>query len=173
MDRASFASYTAARETLLRRFVNNGVSHSTAEDLAQETFLIWGRRREDGVAADNFMAYLQGIASNLLKKHWEQKAKQRARELPGPATWLEALPDLNPGANPLAQCSHNELAATLALALASLRSQRCRTVLRMRFWEGRSHREIAEHLCLSKPTVQQYEQRGLKAVRDFLETHTG
>ena len=154
------------RDAVLAYVMSRGVPRNEAEDLVQEVFLVLYRHKAAGLTILLPKAYLRGIAANLVKRHWASKAKRRHCESVVPDALLEAVGD--PDAGPAARANEAELAAKALEALDQLQSQRCKDVIRMRYWQGRTYRDIAAELGVSKRSVEHYEQRGLRLMRLFL-----
>lgn len=153
------------RDAVLAYVMSRGVPRNEAEDLVQEVFLALCRHKAAGLTILHPKAYLRGIAANLVKRHWANKAKRRHCESVVPDALLEAVGD--PDAGPAARATEAELAAKALEALDQLQSQRSKDVIRMRYWQGRTYRDIADDLRISIGAVRQYEQRALRFIKRF------
>ena len=103
-----------------------------------------------------------------------QKVDQRSNRVASRSDSLDApLPDGNqrelsdqaPSTDPAAAAGSADLAARLAAAIEDLPSK-YRVAVTMRFQEGLSPKEIAEHLGLPERTVRTHLLRGLKALKE-------
>ncbi len=129
-----------------------------AEDMTQEVFLRALRSlpsfEDRGLP---FTVYLLRIAANL--------ARDRGRSLPARPVVTADVPE---GSAPAAAAEEvaveNERRRALIGALDRL-SPDHRAVLRMRFLEGRSAREVAELMHRNEPAVRQLQVRALAALR--------
>jgi RNA polymerase sigma-70 factor (ECF subfamily) len=141
-------------------------SAAEAEDMTQEVFVralrALPRFVDRGVP---FTAYLLRIADNLARDRW------RSRQLKVLST--AEVPDQPfTGPGPGDRIDHHDRRATLLDGLDQLALDQ-RMVLRMRFLEGRTTKEIAEITGRKSAAVRQIQARGLAALRNALGDNCG
>ena len=95
-----------------------------------------------------FLAWLYGIAGNVLSKHWQKLGKHSA----------EQLSDLSSASDEI------ERSVMLAKAVESLLPDQRQVIVR-RFVDQKSIREIAEELGRSEGAVKQLQLRALENLR--------
>ena len=147
-----FAEFVTARQAALLRTAYLLTGHAQdAEDLVQTTLVKvvpqWRRIRDDPEA------YVRRVMVNENISRWRRRRwrEQSADVLPEP---LASGPD------------HVELIAVRD-ALATL-APRQRAVLVLRYYEGLSEREIADHLGIATGTVKSQARDGLARLRAAL-----
>ncbi|MBO2462655.1 RNA polymerase sigma factor [Actinomadura violacea] len=120
------------------------VGGALAEEVASETFVIAWRRRD--VVPEVPLAWLIGVARNVIREQWRQAARQEliAAEL---HAWATTSP---PVAGDVAELVVDR--NVLLRALAAL-PERDREVLMLLGWHGLSPREAAEVLGCSRPAL--------------------
>jgi len=157
-DELEFDSWAEFAAPRLRRlgFLLTGDWH-LAEDLTQDALIriysVWGRVSRTG--APN--AYASRVLVNL-NRSWRRVARNRERP-------TGHLPDRS---EPVcADTAGSDLQDRLAAALAHLGASQ-RTIVVLRYWEGRSEGEVAEMLNLSRGTVKSQGSRGLTHLRELL-----
>ncbi len=143
-------------------------SETTAQDLAQETFVRVYRHRLEYRSSQKFSTWLFAIATNLARNH----ARWRGRH---PETLLghENLSELPVAANnasPDEQTIANERIAAIQKAVSEL-PQDMREVLILSTWHGMSHAEIARVQDTSEKAVELRLYRARKLLRDLLSDH--
>lgn len=76
--------YQNLRQKLVVLFARRGVFSSVAEELADETLERTGHRLAAGEVIRHAepMAYLHGVAKNVLLEYWRKQQKQAGREIP-------------------------------------------------------------------------------------------
>jgi RNA polymerase sigma-70 factor (ECF subfamily) len=127
-----------------------------AEEVVQETWLTAVRRvRTFDPAAGSFVAWLRGIAANLLRNHFRRRRHHRIEPLA--ADPLDAGPEL------ARQERHR--AEAVARALAALPA-RYEDVLRAKYLEGRSVADIAATWAESAKAVESLLSRARQAFRE-------
>jgi RNA polymerase sigma-70 factor (ECF subfamily) len=143
-----------------------------AEDAVQESFLQAVRDLRKWKPTAPLEAWLVTITVRTA-----QKVDQRSNRVASRSDSLDApLPDGNPrelrdqatSTDPAAAAGRADLASQLAAAMADL-PDKYRTAVTLRFQEGLSPKEIAEHLGLPERTVRTQLQRGLRALRERME----
>ena len=128
-----------------------------AEDLTAEVFhQALASLRSFKWQGAPFIAWLYGIAANVLAAHWQKTGRN-----------LEPLPE---GWDP-ADVARMERRAVLSELVESLLPDQCTVIIR-RFIEQRSIREIAQELGRSEGAVKQLQLRALENLRDKLGART-
>jgi len=140
-----------------------------AEDAVQESFLQAVRDLRKWRPTAPLEAWLVTITVRTA-----QKVDQRSNRVASRSDSLDApLADGNPrelrdqaaGTDPAAAAGSADLTSRLAAAVEGLPSK-YRVAVTMRFQEGLSPKEIAEHLGLPERTVRTHLLRGLKALKE-------
>jgi RNA polymerase sigma-70 factor (ECF subfamily) len=143
-----------------------------AEDAVQEAFLQAVRDLRRWRPTAPLEAWLVTITVRTA-----QKVDQRSNRVASRSDSLDTpLPDGSPrelrdstvSTDPAAAAGRADLASRLAAAIADL-PDKYRIVVTLRFQEGLSPKEIANHLGLPERTVRTQLQRGLRALRDRME----
>lgn len=143
-----------------------------AEDAVQESFLQAVRDLRKWRPTAPLEAWLVTITVRTA-----QKVDQRSNRVASRSDSLDApLADGNPrelrdqaaGTDPAAAAGSADLASRLAAAVEGLPSK-YRVAVTMRFQEGLSPKEIAEHLGLPERTIRTHLLRGLKALKERVE----
>ena len=143
-----------------------------AEDAVQEAFLQAVRDLRKWKPTAPLEAWLVTITVRTA-----QKVDQRSNRVASRSDSLDApLPDGNQrelrdqaaSTDPAAAAGRADLASRLAAAIADL-PDKYRTAVTLRFQEGLSPKEIADHLGLPERTVRTQLQRGLRALRERME----
>jgi RNA polymerase sigma-70 factor (ECF subfamily) len=137
----------SAVRVLLRRM---GSDPATADDVAQDAFLIAFERIGEFRGEGGFCPWVRRIAARLYVKRWRRTVKAEALE-PGP----EAVED---GPVP------SDLRLDLEAALAQL-SEAERVCVSLCFGAGLTHVETAEALGAPVGTVKSHVKRGLEKLR--------
>jgi RNA polymerase sigma-70 factor (ECF subfamily) len=120
-----------------------------ADEVTQETWLTAVRRlRAFDPSAGSFLAWLRGIAANVLRNHC-RRDKRRMQPLES---------------EPLAEAETSEQAERVAEALAAL-PPHYEAVLRMKYLEGRSVADIAAERGESPKAVESLLTRAREAFR--------
>jgi RNA polymerase sigma-70 factor (ECF subfamily) len=133
-----------------------------AEDVTQQVFVSAWRSRADHVPDRGSLAgWLVGITRHRILDH--QRRQQRQLRL---ATTLEseAVVGSTSGSPPERDLERLVLAAEIA-QLPEPRG----TIVRMAFWDGYTHAQIAERLGLPLGTVKSHARRALLHLRDRLK----
>jgi RNA polymerase sigma-70 factor (ECF subfamily) len=120
-----------------------------ADEATQETWLTAVRRiRTFDPSAGSFLAWLRGIAANVLRNHFRRE-KRRMKSLAN---------------EPCAEAADQEQAERVAEALTTL-PPHYEAVLRMKYLEGRSVAAIAEERGESPKAVESLLSRAREAFR--------
>lgn len=163
----------AASGALFRRYVDGvygyllprtGGSPQDAEDLCQETFVAaWTDLARFDPQGD-FWAWLLGIARRRLSKSVRRSIVKRRteRSLEGAGSQLEA-----PGPLLAERLVGKEASERVAACLSAL-PPRARTLLRRKYVDGKSVKEIALELDLTSEAVDSALQRARETLRDLL-----
>jgi RNA polymerase sigma-70 factor (ECF subfamily) len=153
-----------ARE--LHRYLARRLDPATADDLVAETFLVaWERRASYRPDRGSALAWLYGIATNLLRRHarrearnWRMLARTGARaDTPADGTDTVAAD----------RADASSQARRLAGALAGLRAEE-RDVLLLVAWAGLQPVEVAGALDVPVATVRTRLHRARATLRGCL-----
>lgn len=143
--------FMAQRGSLLRTVQRIVGSHSTAEDVLQETYLrVSAAMRERQV--DNLVPFLFQTARNLALDHLRSlRRRNSVLQSDVPSEVIEQVP--SDAAGPERAVAQQQLLERLDEALAGLlpRQQQVFVLNRLHGW---SYAEIAEHMDISLSTVQ-------------------
>ena len=152
----------AARLTsFLLRLTGN---HTTAGDLAQETFVRIYQARDRFRPEGTFKALLFQVAANLARNHarWRKRHPETSidrEEFPEPSGAEHSTPDR--------QAETDETARAVKAAVLSL-PEDLRAPLVMSVYEGLDHKTIAAALACSPKAVETRIYRARKALRSKL-----
>lgn len=139
-------------------------NRETAMDLTQDVFLKALQKWDhiQGVAAPSSFLFI--ISKNTLIDYYRHRANQLGE--PIQEEGLLQVPDepTNPEAS-----SHTEQLVSLQQAIEALPQQR-REIIKLTKIEGLSINETANHLSLSKRTVENQLYRAMKALREHFAT---
>ena len=158
------AAYLSRRANLVRFFAARTGSAAAAEDLAQELYLkVAGR--PDGVEADNPVALIYRIATNLMLDRARGESRAAARD----GAWSrEARTRL--GGDEVAEdppadeaLASRQRLARLVEAVAELPPQMQRA-FRLHKLEGLSHAQTANAMGISVKSVEKHISAALKAL---------
>lgn len=149
-------------ERLVYGFVLRKISDGgTAQDVAQETFLIGFENLARLKEPSRVKSWLMGIAGNLVRDYYKR------RKLAGLPEGFEGE---FVGIDPLQSAEDQEKHELLYRALAKL-SERYRAVLVKRYLEGAEYEEIASDLGLSIGAVEVCMHRARKALAGVLKEY--
>lgn len=129
----------------------------TAADCAAETFLVAWRRLVDVPEGDAELGWLYGVARRVLAN--EFRRNRRSRRLLGKLRRNE--PETDP--TPEVVVLRRERDRTMLAALARLRPDD-QELLRLAWWDGLSHAQIAEVVGCSPQTASQRIHRAARRV---------
>jgi RNA polymerase sigma-70 factor (ECF subfamily) len=160
---APFATSTDAERARLVRLCAR-LTHDTAvaEDLAQETLLEGWRNAHKLTDPAGRERWLAAIARNVCLRWARRASLERARV--APTSYLLEVTDTADGYGEL---ERRELSALLGRALAQLPPS-TRQALRERYFESRTHADIAGRLNLSEDAVAMRLTRGKQALKQLL-----
>lgn len=156
---------TGLRAELVLFLQRRGPSLEDAEDIVQETFARFHRAGHELGQADA-RPLLFAIAKNLLKDHWKQANRERARTLrldtdDTTAAW-EKAPSEDPAADRRA-IARQELVG-IAAAIRDL-PPRCRDAFLLHRFEDLSYRQIADRLGVSVSMVEKHLAEALRRLK--------
>jgi len=138
-------------------------------------------RRNDGSTGVAFEAYarirIHGAVVDELRKHAFVPRHQRSREEAPRVVWMEDLsPDASPSefedpsaVNAAAFLEDMQDARALSEAIDMLPAREA-LIIRMRYFESKTVREIATELALSDPRVSQLHARAIARLREAMRT---
>lgn len=130
---------------------------SLAEDIASDVFirLLEAVNNKRG-PENNIKGWLIGTASHAVMDHFRKKYRRPEDELP------ESLPDLEPG--PVSEVDTREQNRLVRGAYAKLTDEQ-QTVLALRFGQGYSLEETADHMKKNVNAVKALQFRALAALQ--------
>ena len=147
----------------------------TPSDLAQETCIKAAHNFADfkGTNMGLFHAWLESIQQNLvydlLRKHSVESVSLNAKDVSS----AYEVPLIDPFDTPQTMALVKEKDDAVAQAIATLREQD-RQVLRLRFWENKSYKEIAAMMKMVSPeAAKTFCWRAIRSVQQALRGHDG
>jgi len=149
----------------LLRMVND---HSTACDLAQETFVRVYRHRSSYNPHQSFSTWIFTIAANLARNH-HRWSKRHPEALTDPSDFADAS-QADPAADPHQRAVAKEKLAAVQDAIGKLPPDQ-KEVLVLSVYEHLSHDEIAEITNTTTKAVELRLYRARKTLRDSLASH--
>ncbi len=133
-----------------------------AEDLCGEVFLRLVDALRGGQDWDrSFTGWLFRVARNLLIDHRRKASTQRE-------VGLDAAHSRSGGPDPVRQALQSQQIDRVRTLIERL-TDRNAQILLLRFGEGMSHREVADHLGMSEGAVKVAQHRALKQLREWME----
>lgn len=156
--------YLERRTNLVRFFAVRTGSVTAAEDLAQELYVKLATR-DPAVTAENPVALIYRIATNVMLDRARGEARSVARE----TAWRVVAHDTVGGDDVADQAPADEVAASrqrlrqLVEAVAELPPQMQRA-FRLHKLEGRSHADTARVMGISVKSVEKHISAALKAL---------
>lgn len=146
------------------KFVKN---EAEAEDVAQDALLLAYRHRESFRGQSKYSTWLYRVAVTTALMHLRSAKRKRREistsELPeGERDWIEALESRTP--SPEARCASRQELARVDELLVELGNKYAK-LLRLRWYEGYSERELCQRLDLPLTTVK---NRSFRARRHVL-----
>ena len=160
----------ALRAELVGFLQRRGQSVEDAEDIVQEAFVRFHRAGHDLGAPDG-RPLLFAIAKNLLKDHWKQSNRMRARTVRQDADEASAAWERAPSEDPAADrrsIARQDLAG-VAEAIRAL-PPRCRDAFLLHRFEDLSYRQIADRLGVSVSMVEKHLAEALRRLKAARET---
>ena len=160
-DRGAFAELVEQYQCeILRYCISQTLDASTAEELAQETFLRAYERLRQLKSPDHFRPWLYRIAGNIAHSH-----RRRQREEPmDPSTHVDM------SAGEAAQYGADRRHDMQELAERALRliPAHIRACVVLRVCENMPYRDIAERLHIAPATAETRVRRALQTMREYL-----
>ncbi|MBE0537566.1 MAG: RNA polymerase sigma factor [Phycisphaerae bacterium] len=141
---------TMAQESLRRYVFRITLDEPLTQDIVQEVMLEMVKVLGKLKRADRFVAWLHGIAFNLLRRHYGDKWRERAT--PGGAEEAESVRGAT-GEEGLANLINAELKQIIFSAMNHI-EPRHRAVLTMRCYDEMSYKEIAERMGTRELTAR-------------------
>ena len=155
-DQAAFQQLVERHQAAIRRFLRRLLAgdHGTADDLAQETFLLAYRKIPGWKASGTFSSWLHTIAYRQFLRHRRQQGRQQVMAEP---------PDVgfDPG-----QAVDAEILLPRLMGLVSAEERACLTLA---YATGMTHPEIVEITGLPLGTVKTHIARGRQKLQHWLK----
>lgn len=157
-DQAAFQTLVERHQAAIRRFLRRLLcgDRGTADDLAQETFLLAYRKLPTWRASGSLASWLHSIAYRQFLRHIRRQARQQVMAEP---------PD--PGFDPRASMDA-EIILPLLMRQVSPEERACLTLA---YAAGMSHPEIADITGLPLGTVKSHVFRGRQKLQQWLKAH--
>lgn len=161
-DEPSFnALYKAYSRPLFLRVVNMIKSEDDAQEIIQELFIKLWQNRETIGTIKSFQSYIFTIANNLVYNYFRKINHNQAliqRLL------LNAADHYLDGQELL---ENKEAAEIFQKAIHQLPPQ-CKQVFQLCKIEGKSHKEVAQLMGISMPTVNSHMTVAVKSIREYI-----
>ena len=162
-DRAAFGRLVERYETRVRAVaLALGCDPSTADDVAQETFLAAHRGLRDIAEPAAFPGWIVRVAHNATVT-----ILRRAGRTPETRRDFEDLSVEAPGDSPDRAAARESVRTEVRLALGRL-AERERLALTLRHHAGLSYAEIAEAMAVPKTTIKGLLDRATRQLRERL-----
>lgn len=157
-DQAAFQELVQRHQAAIRGFLGRLMSgdHGTADDLAQETFLMAYRKMHTLKSSGSLVSWLHTIAYRQFLQHTRKHARQQVMAEP---------PDQ--GSDPR-QAVDAEILVPRLMSLVSSEERACLTLA---YATGMSHHEIGEITDMPLGTVKSHIQRGKNKLQKWLIKH--
>ena len=161
-DRAAFAALFDHFAPRIKAFLMRGnTPAAAAEELAQEALLtVWRKASQFDRQRAGASSWIFAIARNL-------RIDSARREMRGKVLDLEANEDAEPLAPPDAELLASEREQRVRAALVHLTDEQLR-VVRLSFFDGKAHGDIAAELELPLGTVKSRIRLAMNRLRDVL-----
>ena len=161
-DRAAFAALFDHFAPRIKAFLMRGnTPAAAAEELAQEALLtVWRKASQFDRQRAGASSWIFAIARNL-------RIDSARREMRGKVLDLEANEDAEPPAPPDAELLASEREQRVRAALVHLTDEQLR-VVRLSFFDGKAHGDIAAELELPLGTVKSRIRLAMNRLRDVL-----
>ena len=161
-DRTAFANLFSTTAPRLRSYFRAlGASHANAEELTQEALLtIWHKAAQFDPARGTARAWIFTVARNLRISALRKERYTAVDE-------EELLLIRDQGPSPEAVAAHVEQATRLRQALLNL-PEKDATMLRLSFFEDKSHSQIESERGIPLGTVKSHLRRTLRRLRSVL-----
>lgn len=157
-DQAAFRLLVERHQGAIRGFLGRLLAgdHGTADDLAQDTFLLAYRKMHTLKSGNSLLSWLHSIAYRQFLQHSRKHARQRVMSEPP-----------EPHHDPRQAVD----AEILAPALMKQVNENERVCLTLAYAAGMSHPEIGEITGMPLGTVKSNITRGKQKLKDWLEEH--
>lgn len=157
-DQAAFRLIVERHQGAIRGFLGRlaGGDTGTADDLAQDTFLLAYRKLHTLKSGGSLSSWLHSIAYRQFLQHGRKHARQQVMAEPP-----------EPAHDPR-QSTDAEIMAPRLMALVSEPERACLTLA---YATGMSHPEISAVTGLALGTVKSHITRGKQKLQDWLQEH--
>ncbi len=137
-----------------------------AEEVTQEVFVAAWRGLPKYRAEHNLRAWLYGIANNMCRQSYRNRARRSAIAL----TFSEEIRERSHAEAPKALEQQAEAAGQLQQLQDSLAklSDEERILLNLRYWRGMSVQEIASTMNKSSPTIRKRLERAQRRLKEYM-----
>jgi len=155
-DQAAYCRLVERHQAAIRRFLRRLLAgdHGSADDLAQETFLIAYRKIHTWRSSGSFTSWLHTIAYRQFLQYSTRHSRQQVMaEVPQPGS-------------DSGQAVEAEILAQKLLSLVSTEERACLTLA---YAAGMSHPEICDITRLPLGTVKSHIQRGRQKLQRWLQ----
>ena len=157
-DQAAFQQLVQRHQAAIRGFLRRLLAgdHGTADDLAQETFLLAYRRIPTWQASGSFSSWLHTIAYRQFLQFTRKHGRQQVMAEP-PDAGFDPTPSVDA-----------EILLPLLMRQVSAEERACLTLA---YAAGMSHAEIVEVTGLALGTVKSHIFRGRQKLQQWLKEH--
>ena len=157
-DQAAFRWLVERHQGAIRGFLRRLLAgdHGTADDLAQDTFMLAYRKLHTLKSGKSLSSWLHSIAYRQFLQHGRKYARQQVMAEPP-----------EPGHDPR-QAVDAEILAPRLMALVSEPERACLTLA---YAAGMSHPEISDVTGFALGTVKSHITRGKRKLQEWLEKH--
>ncbi len=157
-DQAAFQQLVERHQCAIRRFLRRLLAgdHGTADDLAQETFLVAYRKLQALKSGSSFVSWLHTIAYRQFLSFTRKHSRQQVMAEP-PVQSVDNR-----------QAVDAEILVPRLMRLVSIEERSCLT---LSYAAGMSHPEITEITGMPLGTVKSHIQRGKQKLQRWLEEH--
>lgn len=157
-DQAAFRLLVERHQGAIRGFLRRLLAgdHGTADDLAQDTFLLAYRKIHTLKSGKSLLSWLHSIAYRQFLQHGRKHSRQQVMAEPP-----------EPGHDPR-QAVDAEILAPRLMALVSEKERACLTLA---YAAGMSHPEIGEVTGMPLGTIKSHIVRGKRKLQEWLQEH--
>lgn len=157
-DQAAFQLLVERHQTVIRGFLRRLAAgdHGTADDLAQETFLLAYRKMHTLKSGSSVVSWLHTIAYRQFLQHTRKHARQHV------------MSDPPERSHDPTNSSEAEILVHRLMGYVSPEERACMTLA---YSEGMSHPEISEITGFPVGTVKSHIQRGKQKLQRWLKDH--
>jgi len=155
------ALYKAYSRPLFLRVVNMIKSEDDAQEIIQELFIKLWQNRETINSIKSFQAYVYTIANNLVYNYF--------RKISYDQSLIDKLL-LNAASHYLdgQELLENKESAEIFQKAINQLSPQCKKVFQLCKIEGKSHKEVAQLMGISMPTVNSHMTNAVKSIREYI-----